>query len=659
MKHAIIGTAGHIDHGKTALVKALSGIECDTHKEEKRRGITINLGFAHCTLPGNETVGIVDVPGHRDFIHTMVAGACGIDAALLVVAADGGVMPQTREHIAIMSMLGVAHGVIALTRIDLVDDDMIGLVREEIAAFVKGTFLEGCEVVPVSSVTGEGIDILKQRLAEKLASVSRSGGSLFRMYIDRIFSVSGFGTVVTGSVLGGKASTGDMLHLLPGTQQVRIRRMERYGHEVQEIFGGDRASLNVTGLSRDEFTRGMMLTDRSLNETRLLDARVELFSESRIVTLWSQVQFLIGTFEAQVRMHLIDQNSLQPGEQAIVQLHLPEPCVVQAGDRFILRSSSNDATIGGGTVIDAAPLHHRRRPAALVSKLQHMADGNFTDLVVAEVKKHPLGMAKNKAAELLNCSAEDISAIQGDLPADIVILTEESDTWFVDAKALAAVTGRIRKILDATHRKNPLDHAGRSVEEFAGMIGSDPHGATRRFFEAVLRDLERNNMVKKVGHTWALAEHGEGRYKQYEAQISLVEEHFGAFGLKAPTDSDVRDIGNAAGVDSHMLHQILRFLLRHKKLYVVEKTWLHASVVDSVRIKLLDALNRNPEGLTVAAFRDLISGNRKICLLFFSLFDDEKVTVRDGDVRRITDKGRQVLAAGKALPQQPVSSAVE
>lgn len=659
MKHAIIGTAGHIDHGKTALVKALSGIECDTHKEEKRRGITINLGFAHCLLPGNETVGIVDVPGHRDFIHTMVAGACGIDAALLVVAADGGIMPQTREHIAIMSMLGVAHGVIALTRIDLVDDDMIELVREEISSFVKGTFLEGCRVVPVSSVTGEGIDILKQYLAETLASVARSGGSLFRMYIDRIFSVSGFGTVVTGSVLGGKVSVGDTLHLLPGTRQVRIRHMERYAHEVKTVFGGDRASLNVTGLSRDEFSRGMMLADRPLNETRLLDARVELFPESRAVALWSQMQFLIGTFEAQVRMHLIDRNSLQPGEQVIVQLHLPEPCVVQAGDRFILRSSSNDTTIGGGTVIDATPLHHRRRPAALVSKLRHIADGNFTDLVVAEVKKHPLGISISKVAELLNSSVQDIRDIQGNLPADIAILTEESDTWFVDVNALAAVTARIKNILVATHRKNPLDPAGRSVEEFAGMIGSDPHGATRHFLEAVLQNLKRDKVVKKVDHTWALTEHGEGRYKQFEAQISAVEDQFRAFGQKAPADSEVRDIGKAVGVDSHMLHQILRFLVRRKKLYAVDKTWLHASVVNNTRMKLLDALSRHPQGLTVAAFRDLIAGNRKICLLLYALFDEEKITVRDGDVRRITDKGRQVLAAGKALPQQPVSSAAE
>ena len=643
MKHVIIGTAGHIDHGKTALVRALSGIECDTHKEEKRRGITINLGFAHLTLPGDETVGIVDVPGHRDFIHTMVAGACGIDIALLVVAADGGIMPQTREHIAIMSMLGISQGVIALTRTDLVDSDMIDLAREEIVSFVKGTFLEGCEVIPVSSKTGEGVDSLRNHLAGLVASVSRNAGTLFRMYIDRIFSVSGFGTVVTGSVLGGKAVTGEMLHLLPGSKQVRIRRMERYGHEVETVYGGDRASLNVTGLSREEFTRGMLLADRPLNETKLLDARIELFGDGKARSLWSQAQFLLGTFEAQARVHLIDQNSLQPGEHAIAQLHLPQACVAQSGDRFVLRSTSNDQTVGGGAIIDAAPLHHRRRPAALVNKLQHIAEGDFSELIAAEVKKHTTGVPLAAVAEQLNCSGEDVADTIGCLPSDIAVLDDADDTWFIAAAALDAVVTRIKNILEATHRKNPLDPAGRSVEEFAGMVSGKADESVKRFMTIVLKKLERDAVLKKVEHTWALATHGAGQLDKYEAVINSVDEQFAALGRKAPTDSEVSDIGGNVGVDKHMLHQILRFLIRRKKLYAVEKTWLHASVVDEVRLKLLNALETHPEGLTVAAFRDLIDGNRKICLLLYSLFDSEKITVRNGDVRRITDEGRRVL----------------
>ena len=643
MKHVIIGTAGHIDHGKTALVRALSGIECDTHKEEKRRGITINLGFAHLTLPGDEIVGIVDVPGHRDFIHTMVAGACGIDIALLVVAADGGIMPQTREHIAIMSMLGISHGAIALTRIDLVDSDMVELAREEIASFVKGTFLEGCTVLPVSSKTGKGIDVLRVHLAELVTSVSRSAGTLFRMYIDRIFSVSGFGTVVTGSVLGGKVSTGEVLHLLPGGRQVRIRRMERYGTEVDMVFGGDRASLNVTGLSREEFTRGMLLADRELNETQLLDVRIELFGDGKALPLWSQAQFLMGTFEAQVRVHLIDQNTLQPGDSAIAQLHLQMGCVAQAGDRFVLRSTSNDQTIGGGAVIDAAPLHHRRRPDALVNKLRHIAEGDFSELVAAEVKKYPLGVAVAAAAELLNCSIEDVANVKGDLPADIAVLDDAEDCWLIATSALDAIVTRIRKILEATHRKNPLDPAGRSVDEFAGMVSGKTDESTKHFILIVLKKLEKDAVLRKVEHTWALAVHGAGQLEQYEALIAEVDKQFEAFGLKAPAESEVSDIGRSIGADKHMLQQILRFLTRRKKLYSVEKAWLHASVVDTVRMKLLSALERHPEGLTVAAFRDLIGGNRKICLLLYSLFDSEKLTERNGDVRQITDEGRRVL----------------
>ena len=641
--HAIVGTAGHIDHGKTALVKALTGIECDTHREEQRRGITINLGFAHLQLPGGDRAGIVDVPGHRDFIHTMVSGASGIDVALLVVAADGGIMPQTREHVAIMDMLGVGRGLVALTRIDLVDRDLLDMARGEVVSFVNGTFLEGCPVAAVSSKTGEGIETLRDTIAQVVGACEpRSGSGLFRMFIDRIFSVSGFGTVVTGSVLGGRAATGDRLYLLPGSGEVRIRRMERYGNEVKEVTGGDRASLNLAGLSRDEFVRGMLLADRDLKPTRMIDARVTLFPHAHDVGLWSQVQFLLGTFEAQARMHLIDGNLLRPGGEGLVQLHLPQPCTVQAGDRFVLRSSSSDRTIGGGGVIDPLPLHHRRRPAYLVEKLNAIAGGTVTDLAVAEIKKHSCGITRQELAAITNNSPADIDAIAAEFPADILSLAGEKETCYIDSAATRNIGGRITDIITAYHRRNPLDASGRTLEELQGMVGLTS-AVQGKLLQLLLERLCAEGQLKKIDHTWALASHHITLSPRHKKAIDAVEGFFASAGMQVPPDTDLRRFAREQAIDDSLLKQVLNYLSGQGKIIPVEGTWLHTAVVDPIRTRLIGELERRPGGLTVAQFRDLIGGNRKICLLLYAAFDREGITERDGDVRRITENGRSLL----------------
>lgn len=644
MPHAIIGTAGHIDHGKTALVRALTGIECDTHREEKKRGITINLGFAHLQLPGGETVGIVDVPGHRDFIHTMVSGASGIDIALLVVAADGGIMPQTREHLAIMDMLGVRRGVIALTRIDLVEPDLLAMATEETSAFIKGSFLEGCPIVPVSSKTGEGIDVLREELSRLIGVVeSRPESGLFRMYIDRIFTVTGFGSVVTGSVLGGRVEVGAKLRLLPGDKEVRVRRLERYGSEVPAVSGGDRASLNLAGLSREEFIRGMMIADRTLRPTEMLDAGITLFEHAHTVHLWSQVHFHLGTFDAQVKMHLIDTDILRPGEKAVVQLHLPTSCIAQAGDRFVLRSTSNDQTIGGGTVIDPLPLHHRRRPAHLVEKLHDIADGSLPTLLEAEIRKHAGGIARGELADIINCSPQDIIDAAPAFSEAIVVLADDAETFYIETTAIERLTSRIIDIITAHHRRNPLDAAGRTTEELQGMTGlvSSMQG---RMLSLLLQRLVSGKKLKKVEHTWALAAHTVKPSPVYEKAIADIDAFFAKSEMQAPLESELSRFARDHHIDDRLLRQVTGYLSSKKRIIPVEGTWLHESVVSPIRKKLLSELSRQPEGMTVAQFRDLIGANRKICLLFYALFDREGVTERDGDVRRITDRGRELLA---------------
>ncbi|MBM3437113.1 MAG: selenocysteine-specific translation elongation factor, partial [Bacteroidetes bacterium] len=357
MKHLIIGTAGHVDHGKTALIKALTGIDCDTHKEEKERGITINLGFSHLTLPTGESFGIVDVPGHKDFIKTMVAGAYGIDLVLLVIAADSGIMPQTAEHLKIIEMLGVKHGIVVLNKVDLVDDEMLELAQLETEEFLEGTCLEGTPVVPVSSLRGDGLDNLVNKITEIIPRVQeREKKDHFRMYIDRIFNVKGIGYVVTGSVLEGEIENGKEIYLLPGkNRKMKIRGIERHGESVEKAHCGDRAALNIAGIKSEDFERGMVLSDIQIPETGMIDATFSLFEPDVVIGLWSNVVFFTGTFECSARMHLLTKETLQAGDSGVVQIHLSKPAILENNDKYIVRNSSNDLTLGGGTLLDVQP----------------------------------------------------------------------------------------------------------------------------------------------------------------------------------------------------------------------------------------------------------------------------------------------------------------
>ena len=643
MKHLILGTAGHVDHGKTALVKALSGIDCDTHKEEKRRGITINLGFAHCALPSGETIGIIDVPGHRDFIHTMVSGASGIDIALLVVAADGGIMPQTREHVHIMQLLGIKAGIIALTRIDLVSPDIALLAEEEIKEFVSGTFLENSPFVKVSAVTGEGIEELRKTIDAAAARVAgRPQREVFRMYIDRVFTVSGFGCVVTGSVLGGTLRAGGSAFLMPSGRELRVRRIERYGAEVEEACAGDRASLNLVGVSREEFVRGMMVTDRSLRSTTLIDARLELFDSGRKLPLWSNGLFLTGTFEAQARIHLIDCDSLAAGGRAIVQIHLPSPCVAMYGDRFVVRSTSSDVTLGGGEIIDASPLHHRRRPAALVSQLTRLTGGRAAELIAAEVRKQPSGIGHERLAGLLNMAPQEVLCALGDLTPDIVVLAPLQDnvTYLLTAAALEHVSGRCKEILAAHHGEHPLLEEGKTAEELQGMLGLESGQEGLSLLRRILERLKTRGELKQVRHTWALAAHAAKTSENSGKHIGFVDEFLKGSGMRVPLYADIAAAALKRGIDERTLREVLRYLAAQGSVYYVESNYIHGAVVAVCRKKLLAQLAETPEGLTVAQFRDLVDGNRKMCLLLFALFDAEGITERRGDVRVITEKGR-------------------
>jgi len=515
MRHLIIGTAGHVDHGKTALIKALTQIDCDTHKEEKERGITINLGFAHFNLPSGESIGIVDVPGHKDFIKTMVAGAFGVDIVLLVVAADSGIMPQTVEHLQIIELLGVENGIVVITKKDLVDDEMLELAQLEVAEFLQGSILENAPVVLVSSTTGDGINDLISEISNLIPQLKdKTKTDLFRMFIDRVFNVKGVGFVVTGSILGGSLESGNNLYLLPGrAKHFKVRKIERHGIPVEHVVKGDRAALNLSGFKNEDFERGMVLSDKLIEETNLIDATLQLFADNHELGLWTKVIFYSGTFECAAKIHLLNIDNLKKGETAIVQIHLEKPAILLNKDRFILRNSSNDITLGGGVVIDVKPLHHRRRTPKLLAIINELVEATLNsdkqyNIIKFELKKTKSPLFVEQLAEILEMEDEDVltECLENDDGA--VRMFEVSRKKILVSNDLHAEFTQV--ILDALkkyHANNFLIDGGMEANEFYGKFVLKLNEAGKMYVSALFDSLEGDDLIKKVGKTWALKEH--------------------------------------------------------------------------------------------------------------------------------------------------------
>jgi selenocysteine-specific elongation factor len=637
MKHLIMGTAGHIDHGKTALIKALTDIDCDTHKEEKKRGITINLGFAHIDLPTGENIGIIDVPGHKDFIHTMVGGVSGIDFVLLVIAADSGVMPQTREHLRIMEVLGVKHGLIALTKADLIDDpDLLALSRADITEFAAGTFLEHSPIVEVSAKTGAGLQELKKEISRIITGIEeKSPLGIFRMFIDRIFTITGFGTVVTGSVAGGILEVKDTAYLLPGgKKELTVRRLERHGIEVPEVKAGDRASLNLVGLDKADFKRGMIISDRILKDTTMLDVRLELFENSVRFGIWSQVIFHTGTYESQAKIHLIDKNKLAAGETGLAQVHLPLPCVLRHGDRFVIRSSSSDSTLGGGEVIDVAPLHHRRRPEKLIKKMTAIAKGKLPELISAEVKKFFRAVTTEEVAFSLNISPREVEEnVNKKLAKDIEKYRVKDKVILLSKDRLQAIRHGIFDAVKEFRRQNPLINRGAALNEIRGSLRIDRGGAGEEVLKETLREQTQKGKLKEKDKTWMLGDETGAIDDKLKAHITFFSNYLKSFKMKTPLMADLIIQAENRSLKERELKQILYNLTLRGEAYRIKDDYLHAGIVNDCREKLVQELSRREAGITVAEFRDLVGGNRKICLLLLAQYDSEMLTKRDGDYR--------------------------
>jgi selenocysteine-specific elongation factor len=644
-----MGTAGHVDHGKTSLIKALTGIDCDTHTEEKERGITINLGFAHLYLHDGTSIGIVDVPGHKDFIKTMVSGASGIDFVLLVIAADSGVMPQTREHFNIMRMLGVSGGIIALNKADLVDEDMLELAKLEIMEFTEGTILEDAPVVAVSSHTGSGLDQLKAEIVNATAIIpERSHSNDFRLYIDRIFTVKGQGIVVTGSAIGGHIHTGQEVYLQPGNfDKIKIKSLQRHGRTVDQIFAGDRAALNVSGLKFENFQRGMLLADKILNETFMADAHIELFEVGVSLKQRNHVIFYTGTFSTFAQLHLLTADKLSGNEKAVVQLHFEKPAILKINDRFILRNTSNDITLGGGIILDTKPLHHRRKTKKLEAQMLLLADA-----VINKVNRHSLiALTAEKAGRPVFISeiAASIGTGENDIlndirenPGSVEMFKTSAGNLIVSGSVKDKMQKRILDEIANFHKQNPLFAHGLDLKELKGKLNIISQGETE-FVAELIKKLIDDGHLKNMRKTYALAGHKVQPDKKMLEQIQFIEETIRRNGLQRLT---IRELEAKAGENSiakGSFKMYLRYLFDNSLIIFTEEDVLHKQAIESAKQKLLKELSAKPDGINEKEFRLLIDAPKKTIQVLIEIFVSEGIISKKTFFLHITAKGRDLL----------------
>jgi len=658
MKHIIIGTAGHVDHGKTALIKALTSFDCDTHKEEKQRGITINLGFAHLNLPNGESVGIIDVPGHKDFINTMVGGACGIDFVLLVIAADSGIMPQTIEHINIISALGISKGIVALTKIDLVDDELIEIAKSEISDYLSKTSLKGAPIVGVSAITGQGKDELLSLIEQLISTIEEKERSdLFRMYIDRIFTVKGFGSVVTGSVMGGSIETGKDVFLLPiVNQKLRVRSIERHGQPVERVIAGDRAAINLIGLKNEDFERGMIISDKQLKETLMVDAAVSLFGNlNNSLSLWSNITFLSGTFECQARMHLINKDSLQSNDDAIVQIHLSKPAILFGKDKFIVRNSSGDLTLGGGYIIDASPLHHRKRTPKLVEYLTHLSDsilgeGSLADIVKIELKKEFRPFSTDEVADLLNIQLVDLQNLINQNPEGFKHYRTSDAEILIDENHNKLFKEKVLKILKEHHGKNPIFPSGMETNEILGkLIGLSKLKVGKSFLEMLLKEMKFDKAIDEYRNTWIIYGHQQKIDQQTSSEIQWLENEILKYDTEKPVLGEIEERAAAQRIQKHKIKMYLAYLASTGKIRIFQDDFMHTQIVDKYKQILLKKLSSSENGIDIQNYKDLTGGTKRFRALLLDLFEADKVvSIKKGSEVEtrilITQNGRKLVA---------------
>jgi len=627
-RHVVVGTAGHIDHGKTSLVKALTGIDTDRLPEEKARGITIDLGFAFLEEAGGLTIEIVDVPGHERFVKNMLAGVGGIDLAMLVIAADEGVMPQTREHLAICSLLRIKRGLVALTKTDLVEADWLELVREDLAGLTRGTFLEGAPIVPVSSRTGQGMEALRAALRDLATTVpSRASDQLARLPIDRVFTIKGFGTVVTGTLMAGRLRVDDRVEVFPGGLQAKVRGLQTHGHAVTDASAGQRTAVNLQGVERVAVERGNVLgLAGTLVPSVLVDGTLELLADApRPLKTRDRVRFHAGTSEIMARVLLLEEPELAPGKTAFARFRLEAPLVALPGDRFVIRSYSPMVTIGGGTLLDIAPPRFKRKAPALVAHLALLRDG-APDAVVEEHIRHAGGGGVRVAAlsGRVPYGPERLRALLERLQAAGRVAAVDRD-WFVHPESMTRLRTLALAALEQFHRAFPL-RPGMSREELRGRAGA----ADERVFGHLLETLGAEGVVRTDRDKVRLAAHEVRLSPEQQKVIDRVEQEFRTAAAAPPSPQEALTRAGQAGDEEHELFQLL--VQDRKLVRVKESLYFHAEALDSIQERLVAMLRERKE-IGPGDIKDLLGISRKYAIPLLEFFDARRVTARVGERR--------------------------
>jgi selenocysteine-specific elongation factor len=631
LKHVIAGTTGHIDHGKSALVEALTGTHPDRLEEEKRRGITIDLGFAFLELDGVR-LGFVDVPGHEKFVRNMLAGVGGIDLVVLVIAADESIKPQTREHFDICRLLEIPRGLIALTKSDLVDADVLGLVRLEVEEFVRGSFLEGGPIVAVSAKSGQGLDELKKQLLQVARGAPRKDLSRhFRLPIDRAFTMKGFGTVVTGTLVSGCIEPEQEVELFPERKRARVRGLHSGGKSVDRAEAGQRTAVNLAGIELEDVHRGMVLAAPELfSTTQRLDARITLLGTAKTMKNRARVHFHQGTSESITEVILLDREKLAPGESAFAQLRLRDPILALPGDRFILRQFSPVITIGGGVVLDALALRHRRSDSKTIPFLEVLTRGDREEVLTALAQPDPRGMDLAQIIARTGWLESEVRETARKIAAAgrLRILSEQPFV-IASSEAAAECVQRLRKEIEKFHAANPLVH-GISKEELRGRAAA----AVRvELFRSALDELITSkqasiagDIVQRAGREIALSQ------EEASAKEQIARE-FERAGLSVPP---ILEVLAKLQVESKRAQRLLQLLLREKVLVkVTEELLFHRSAVARLKDLLATYKQQRGEHLPIVAFKELTGVTRKYAIPLLEYLDRERLTRRVGDERVI------------------------
>jgi len=630
MKHVILGTAGHIDHGKTALVKALTGVDTDRLKEEKERGITIELGFTFLDLPSGIRLGIIDVPGHEKFVKHMVAGVWGIDLVALIIAADEGVMPQTKEHLDICKLLKVKKGLIVLTKIDLVERELLELVREEVTDIAKDTFLKDTPILAVSSMTGEGIPQLISTLDHLSMEVEeRPSDGLFRLPIDRVFIMKGFGTVVTGTMVSGKLSLAETVEILPSGFEGKVRNLQVYNRSVEEAVAGERAAVNLQGIETSAIERGDVLVHpKTFTSTQLLDVYLEYLSIApRPLKHRTRQRFHIGTNSTTASIFLLDREELAPGEGGFAQLRLERSVIALPQDRFVIRGSGAIQTLGGGVVLDTHPIKHRRYSPPVINDLILLKDGSSEQAISQYILRS--GMAGISIGDLLNRVAMTPNEIQTILRKMI----GRGDILLVDSEKLKVIEisqyQRLKEMaliqLREFHQRSPM-RTGLAKEELRTKL---PAEVDMKLFQILINGFIQSKEVILEKDKLRLPEHQISSADE-KGLVKRVEEAILRRGLQPPS---LKELSEEWSEEEEAVQAIIEHLVHDGVLVKIKSgMYFHRVHFENLKGELINFLKSHKE-ITTSQFKELTGASRKYAIPLIEYFDQIKLTLRLGEKR--------------------------